>query len=74
MMRFEEQLRIELSCLRPRCRGALMKLKGNLSLREAGADCTRLLYECPTCSRRVTVADGAPRPSAAQLDAFDTVE
>jgi hypothetical protein len=51
-----------------------MKLKGNLSLREAGADCTRLLYECPTCSRRVTVADGAPRPSAAQLDAFDTVE
>lgn len=51
--RFEEQVAIVLRC----CNGSPMKLAGNLSLREAGADATRLGYECKTCSRRVMVSD-----------------
>jgi hypothetical protein len=52
--RFEEQVAIVLRC----CNGSPMKLVGNLSLREAGADATRLGYECGRCFRRVMVSDG----------------
>ena len=68
MKRFEECVEIEL-----RCCGLAMRLAGNLSLREAGADATRLGYECERCCRRVMVTD-AWCPTTPEVDAAHDVE
>jgi hypothetical protein len=68
-IRFEERVAIELQCAETStCRGVPMRLVGNLSLREAGADATRLGYECPKCFQRVMVSD-AWSPSTPAIDA-----
>lgn len=65
--RFEDQIRIEISCCHQ-----LMVLCGNLSLRgAAGADETRLAYECKKCFRRVQVVDDWGKPTAEQLAIYD---
>jgi hypothetical protein len=57
-LRFEERVQIQLRCYETdQCAGSPMQLAGNLSLREAGADATRLAYTCAKCFRRVTVSD-----------------
>jgi hypothetical protein len=48
-----------------------MELMGNYSLREAGADATRLGYECSRCFRRVMVTDGTEPPTPAVNAAHD---
>ena len=67
--RFEERVQIELRCFEtPRCGGMPMKLMGNWSLKEAGADATRLGYECRSCFRQVTVTDGQ-EPTTPEVNA-----
>lgn len=70
--RFEHRVQIELRCFEtPRCGGRPMTLMGNYSLREAGADATRLGYECKSCFRRVTVTEGEEPPTPAIHVAHD---
>ena len=72
--RFEHRVEIELKCHETRaCGGAPMQLAGNLSLREAGADATRLAFECKKCFRRVMVTD-AWSPSTEAIDAAHDAE
>ncbi len=50
--RFEQQVGIVLVCCQ-----VIMKLEGNLSLREGGGPNTTLGYACESCFRRVAVVD-----------------
>jgi len=64
--RFAERVRITILCC-----GQPMMLQGHLSLREAGADATRLGYRCDRCFQRASVADDWPPPGADVSAAVD---
>lgn len=66
--RFEEQIQIRIGCC-----GDPMTLRGNFSLREAGAPCTQLAYECLRCRRRISVVDQWPESRAEDHAAADAV-
>ena len=72
-VRFGHRVEIVLKCYEVGCHGAPIKIVGNLSLREAGADATRLGFECQKCFQRVMVSD-AWSPSTPEIDALHDKE
>lgn len=71
-MRFEDTITV-ICCKEP------MLYAGNLSLREAGADATCVLFTCKVCNQRISVTEGTAMPPSSQrwgevLAEIDTVE
>lgn len=60
--RFEDSIDIK-------CHGLVALKRGNMSLREAGASRTEVLYECVSCHKKIYVSDAGAYEASAEVNA-----